>query len=130
MPLAIATITLVVEDYDAAIAFFVDALGFVLVADTPLGDGKRWVLVAPRADGGARLLLARAADDAQRAAIGRQAGGRVWLFLETDDCLRDYAAFSGKGVRFREPPRRETYGTVAVFEDLCGNPWDLIEPNG
>ncbi len=123
----IATVTLVVADYDDAIAFYRDRLGFELIADTALGDGKRWVVVAP-AGGGARLLLARAEGAAQLARIGDQTGGRVGFFLETDDFARDHAAFSAAGVRFREAPRHEPYGTVAVFEDLYGNGWDLIEP--
>ncbi len=127
MPSAIATVTLVVADYDAAIAFYCDKLGFALLEDTPLGDGKRWVVVAP-AGNGARLLLARADGTAQRKAIGKQAGSRVAFFLETDDFARDHAAFLARGIRFRELPRHEAYGSVAVFEDLYGNPWDLIEP--
>lgn len=123
----IATVTLVVADYDDAIAFYRDRLGFELIADTALGNGKRWVVVAP-AGGGARLLLARAEGAAQLARIGDQTGGRVGFFLETDDFARDHAAFSAAGVRFREAPRQEPYGTVAVFEDLYGNGWDLIEP--
>jgi catechol 2,3-dioxygenase-like lactoylglutathione lyase family enzyme len=122
-------VTLVVADYDAAIAWFVGKLGFVLRDDRPLAAGKRWVVVAP-AGGGCGLLLARAADHRQRAAIGSQTGGRVFLFLETDDFGRDHAAFQARGVRFLEAPRREAYGTVAVFADLCGNRWDLIEPKG
>ena len=123
----IATVTLVVRSYDEAIDFYVGRLGFELVADTALGDGKRWVLVAP-AGGGARLLLAAAANDQQAASIGNQTGGRVGFFLETDDFERDHAAFSAAGVRFLEAPRREAYGMVAVFEDLYGNCWDLIQP--
>lgn len=124
----LATVTLVVRDYDEAIGWFCDRLGFALVEDTDLGGGRRWVRVAPSTQAGACLLLARAATDAQRAAIGRQGGGRVAFFLETDDFAGDHARFSAAGVRFREAPRREPYGTVAVFEDLCGNRWDLIEP--
>lgn len=123
----IATVTLVVRDYDEAIAFYRDRLGFTLVADTPLGDGKRWVLVTP-AGGGARLLLAKAVGDAQVERVGDQTGGRVGFFLETDDFARDHAVFQAAGVHFLEAPRHETYGTVAVFEDLYGNKWDLIEP--
>lgn len=128
MPLSIATVALVVADYEAALQFYCGSLGFELVEDTPLGGGKRWVLVQPRGATGARLLLARADGEAQRAAIGRQAGGRVGFFLETDDFARDHAAFTARGVRFIEAPRHEAYGTVAVFEDLHGNRWDLIEP--
>lgn len=118
--------TLVVADYDAAIAWFSGVLGFSLTADVPLGAGKRWVTM--HAQNGSGLLLALAADDAQRAAIGQQTGGRVAFFLHTDDFVRDHAAMLGKGVRFMEAPRQELYGTVAVFADLCGNLWDLIEP--
>ena len=128
MTQSIATVALVVADYDEAIAFYRDILGFSLIADTPLGD-KRWVLVAP-AGGGARLLLARADGEAQRARIGDQPGGRVGLFLETDDFERDFATYSQRGVTFLEPPRHESYGSVAVFEDLYGNKWDLIQPRG
>ena len=124
----IATLSLLVADYDAAIAFYCDALGFSLVADTPLGPDKRWVLVAPPGDTGARLLLAQADGEQQRAAVGNQAGGRVMLFLETDDFGRDYARMVEKGVTFLEAPRHEAYGSVAVFADLYGNKWDLIEP--
>lgn len=125
----IAHVTLVVRDYDAAIAWFVEKLDFVLVEDTDLGGGKRWVLVAPRGEGGTQLLLARAASPWQEARIGDQAGGRVFLFLHTDDFRRDYDALRGRGVTFVRPPRTEAYGTVAVFKDLCGNLWDLLEPN-
>jgi len=128
MTVAVAQVALVVRDYDEAIAWFTGALGFTLVVDERLSPEKRWVVVAPGGDApGARLLLARAASDAQGSAIGRQAGGRVFLFLETDDFARDHAAFTARGVRFVEPPRREPYGTVAVFEDLYGNRWDLVE---
>lgn len=123
----LTTVTLVVGDYDEAITWFTTKLGFVLLSDTPLGGGKRWVVVAP-GGGGARLLLAKADGDAQRARIGDQTGGRVGFFLETDDFARDHAAFLAAGVRFLEAPRHEDYGTVAVFEDLYGNKWDLIEP--
>ncbi|MBK8082573.1 MAG: VOC family protein [Devosia sp.] len=129
MSTRIATVTLVVGDYDAAISFYCGQIGFTLVADTDLGGGKRWVLVAPSGGGGARLLLARAEGDAQVDRVGDQTGGRVGFFLETDDFARDHAAFLARGVRFREIPRREPYGTVAVFEDLYGNRWDLIQPH-
>jgi catechol 2,3-dioxygenase-like lactoylglutathione lyase family enzyme len=118
--------TLLVRDYDEALAFYVGKLGFELREDTILTDTKRWVVVAPN-DGGAGLLLARAVGEEQTAAIGRQAGGRVFLFLETDDFARDHARYLAAGVAFREAPRIEAYGAVAVFEDLYGNPWDLIE---
>ncbi|MBZ9935115.1 VOC family protein [Mesorhizobium sp. BR1-1-16] len=127
--MSIATVTLVVDDYDPAIAWYTEKLGFALVADTPLGGGKRWVLVAP-AGGGARLLLAKAEGEAQAARVGDQTGGRVGFFLETDDFARDHAAFLAAGVTFREEPRHEAYATVAVFEDLYGNTWDLLQPKG
>lgn len=130
MTQAIATVALVVADYDEAIGFYRDRLGFDLVEDTPLGAGKRWVMVAPKGGKGARLLLARADGEAQAARIGDQTGGRVGFFLETDDFARDHEAFLAAGVRFLEAPRHEPYGTVAVFEDLYGNKWDLIEPKG
>jgi catechol 2,3-dioxygenase-like lactoylglutathione lyase family enzyme len=123
----IAMTTLVVPDYDAAIAFYVGALGFTLVEDTEMGGGKRWVVVAP-SGGGARLLIAKAADDAQRAAIGNQAGGRVAFFLQTDSFTDCHNRFTAAGVTFHEEPRHEPYGTVAVFSDPFGNRWDLIEP--
>lgn len=119
-------IAIVVDDYDRAIDFYVGALGFELREDSPRGDGKRWVRVAPHGAETA-LLLAQAANDAQRARIGDQTGGRVGFFLHTDDFRRDHAAMSAKGVRFLEDPREEAYGTVAVFEDPYGNKWDLLE---
>ncbi|MER8635160.1 VOC family protein [Mesorhizobium sp. M0898] len=125
---SIATVALVVANYDEAISWYVDRLGFVLAEDVDLGGGKRWVTITPCNGQGARLLLAEASGDAQRHAIGNQTGGRVFLFLETDDFARDYALMLEKGVEFREAPRHETYGTVAVFADLYGNLWDLIEP--
>ena len=128
MNTSVATVALLVHDYDEAIAFFTGALGFGLIADTPLGEGKRWVLVAPAGGRGARLLLAKADGDEQTERIGDQTGGRVGFFLETDDFARDHAAFTAKGVVFLEEPRHEAYGSVAVFVDLCGNRWDLIEP--
>jgi catechol 2,3-dioxygenase-like lactoylglutathione lyase family enzyme len=122
----IACIALVVDDYDRAIDFYVGTLGFELREDSPREDGKRWVVVAPPgAETG--LLLARAANAAQSARIGDQTGGRVGFFLHTDDFRRDHAAMSAKGVRFLEDPREEDYGIVAVFEDLYGNRWDLLE---
>ena len=123
----IALCTLVVDDYDAAIAFYVGALGFELREDAPRGDGKRWVVVAPPGTE-TGLLLARADGDAQRARIGDQTGGRVGFFLQTDDFRRDHAAMTAAGVRFLETPRVEAYGTVAVFVDPYGNKWDLLEP--
>jgi catechol 2,3-dioxygenase-like lactoylglutathione lyase family enzyme len=125
---SIAQVTLVVRDYDEAIAFYVGTLGFTLVEDTDLPDpGKRWVVVAPPGSGGCRLLLARAVGDEQASRVGNQTGGRVFLFLHTDDCRRDFRAYRDRGVVFVREPREEPYGTVAVFQDLYGNLWDLIE---
>jgi len=123
----IATVALVVADYDEALDFYCGVLGFQCFANTPLGEGKRWVIVGPEGQG-ARLLLAKADGPAQSAAIGNQTGGRVMLFLETDDFARDHRTMTQRGVRFIEAPRHEAYGSVAVFEDLYGNKWDLIEP--
>lgn len=127
-PRSIAMVTVVVDDYDAALAYYTGCLGMTCVEDKPMQDGKRWVVVAPKGEGGCRLLLAQAANDEQRQAIGNQTGGRVFLFLETDDFDRDHARFKSRGVNFIEPTRSEPYGKVAVFEDLYGNRWDLIEP--
>ncbi len=124
----IALIAIVVADYDEAIAWYTQKLGFALVEDTPLTPGKRWVVVKPAGDAGTALLLAKAANEPQKQAIGRQTGGRVFLFLHTDDFQRDHAAYKQRGVAFVEGPRQEPYGTVAVFTDLYGNRWDLIEP--
>ena len=124
----VATVALVVRNYDEAIAWYVERLGFVLTEDVDLGGGKRWVTVTPSNGTGARLLLAQASDEIEASRIGNQTGGRVFLFLETDDFARDHQAMLGKGVAFREAPRHEAYGTVAVFADLYGNLWDLIEP--
>ncbi|MEW2398986.1 VOC family protein [Streptomyces sp. NPDC046862] len=127
----IALITLVVDDYDEAIGFYTEALGFRLVEDAPRPDGSRWVVVAPGTEGGhgSGLLLARAKDEAQRGRVGDQTGGRVGFFLHTDDFARDHARMSAAGVRFLEEPRHEPYGTVAVFQDLYGNLWDLLQPS-
>lgn len=127
MPQHLAAVALLVRDYDEALAWYRDVLGFTLVEDTPMGGGKRFVVVAP-SGGGARFVLARAANKAQESRIGDQTGGRVFLFLHTDDFDRDHARYLEAGVRFREQPRHEAYGTVAVFRDLYGNLWDLIEP--
>lgn len=124
----LAALTYLVRDYDEAIAWFTSALGFRLVEDTRMSETRRWVLVEA-GGGGSRLLLAKADGPEQEAAIGHAAGGRVAFFLYTDDFARGHAAMLAKGVRFRETPRHEAYGTVAVFEDLYGNGWDLIEPN-
>lgn len=119
-------VTYLVRDYDEGIAYFTGKLGFKLVGDTRLSADKRWVLVAP-AGAGASLLLAKATTLSQIETVGHQAGGRVFLFLQTDDFQRDHAAMTARGVKFIEPPRHEPYGTVAVFEDLYGNKWDLLE---
>jgi catechol 2,3-dioxygenase-like lactoylglutathione lyase family enzyme len=124
-------IALIVRDYDEAIAWFTDKLGFTLFADEPQpAQNKRWVLVAPpgAGDNAATLLLARASTPEQEDFIGNQAGGRVFLFLRTDDFWRDYRDLTAKGVRFVRPPAEQPYGTVAVFEDLYGNLWDLVHP--
>ena len=128
MTLSIGLVTLVVRHYDEAIGFFVDRLGFSVMRDDALEAGKRWVVVAPPAATGPGLLLARAADAREAAAVGNQTGGRVGFFLMTDNFQRDHALFEERGVIFHERPRSEPYGTVAVFEDLYGNLWDLIEP--
>jgi catechol 2,3-dioxygenase-like lactoylglutathione lyase family enzyme len=128
MTQSIATIALVVAEYDEAIAYYTGKLGFGLLEDTDLGGGKRWVIVGPPGMRGARLLLARAEGKAQTASIGNQTGGRVMLFLETDDFAADHTRMRDNGVVFLEEPRHEAYGTVAVFADLYGNKWDLIEP--
>ncbi|MDX8490561.1 VOC family protein [Mesorhizobium sp. VK22B] len=124
----IATVALVVENYDEAIAWYVERLGFVLTDDVDLGGGKRWVTVTPANGQGARLLLAEASGETQASRIGDQTGGRVFLFLDTDDFARDHQAMLANGIKFREAPRFEPYGTVAVFADLYGNLWNLIEP--
>ncbi len=123
----IAHIAIVVRDYDEAIAYYTGVLGFELVEDEARGPGKRWVLVALPGGGGTSLLLAKAANPEQTSRVGNQTGGRVFLFLHTDNFQRDHQAMLAHGVRFVEPPREEVYGTVAVFEDLYGNRWDLIE---
>ena len=124
----IAAVTLVVRDYDEAIAWYTERLGFGLVEDKPLGDGKRWVIVAPAGSREMRLLLAKAEGVEQEARIGNQSGGRVLLFLYTDDFYRDHTAMLARGIKFLETPRHEQYGIVAVFADCYGNKWDLIEP--
>ncbi|RSK50214.1 VOC family protein [Hymenobacter rigui] len=129
MPQRIALVTLVVADYDEAIHFYTEKLGFVLVEDTPLSPEKRWVRVAPPGATGAKLLLAKAATPAQQAAVGNQTGGRVALFLYTDNLARDHARLLAQNVRIVRPPVTEPYGTVLVFADLYGNLWDLLEPN-
>ncbi len=135
MPQHLPLLTLTVRDYDQAIAFYVGILGFALLEDTDRGEGKRWVRVAPQgvsgadaAQNGAAILLARAVTPAQLASVGNQTGGRVFLFLHTDDFERDYRAYVSRGVRFVRVPVQQPYGTVAVFADLYGNLWDLIGP--
>ena len=123
----IGALALVVRDYDEAIEFFTKKLQFNLLEDTPLDGDKRWVLVAPRGSTGTNLLLAKADSPTQEFAIGNQTGGRVFLFLHTDDFWRDYNEMQSRGVKFAETPREEPYGTVAVFFDLYANKWDLIE---
>jgi catechol 2,3-dioxygenase-like lactoylglutathione lyase family enzyme len=127
MKQAIAQVSFLVRDYDEAIDFFTSRLGFRVLEDAVQAPGRRWVVVGPPGRG-ARLVLARAKNAAERAAVGRQAGGRVFLFLETDAFAACRRRMLARGVVFREAPRREAYGTVAVFEDLYGNPWDLIMP--
>jgi catechol 2,3-dioxygenase-like lactoylglutathione lyase family enzyme len=122
----ITQMALLVRDYDEAIRFFQRALGFTLLEDSPRENGKRWVRVGPTGEEGAALLLARAATPEQERAVGNQSGGRVFMFLETDDFARDYARMRAEGVRFTKEPRHEAYGTVVVFLDLYGNKWDLI----
>lgn len=129
MPQTLAHISLLVRDYDEAIAYFTTALGFQLVEDSPLDENKRWVLVAPAGLHGTSLLLAKASTAEQIAHIGNQTGGRVFLFLHTDDFWRDYHAMKARNVKFIETPREEKYGAVAVFEDLYGNKWDLLQLN-
>ena len=128
MALRLSLTAYLVRDYDEAIAWFTGVLGFVLLEDTPREPGKRWVRVAASRDATTALLLARAANDAQLAHVGRFAGGRVGLFLETDDFAATHARMLAKGVHFCEQPRHESYGSVAVFEDLYGNRWDLLGP--
>lgn len=130
MPQVLGHVALLVRDYDDAIAYFTSMLGFDLIEDTDLGHGKRWICVAPHGSNGTRLLLARAATPEQEVQVGDQAGGRVFLFLHTDDCRRDYSIMRNRGVRFTDGPREEEYGTVAVFQDLHGNRWDLLELRG
>lgn len=124
----IAQIALVVKDYDEAIEFYTQKLHFTLVEDTRLSDIKRWVVVSPPGGNSCSLLLAKAANEQQLASVGNQTGGRVFLFLHTDDFWRDYHDMQEKGIRFIREPHEEDYGTVAVFEDLYGNLWDMIEP--
>jgi catechol 2,3-dioxygenase-like lactoylglutathione lyase family enzyme len=126
MPQELVLIALVVRDYDEAIAWFTRTLDFTLIEDTPQ-PGKRWVVVAPPGSRGTRLLLARAVNPEQASRIGNQTGGRVFLFLNSDDFWHDYNTYQERGVKFVRPPKEESYGTVAVFEDLYGNWWDLLQ---
>ncbi len=129
MKQTLANVALVVRDYDEAIQFYVNVLGFELIEDTELPEeNKRWVIVAPPGSTGSRILLARAVGDEQISRIGNQTGGRVFLFLHTDDFWRDYEEYSSKDVVFVRDPSEQSHGTVAVFQDLYGNLWDLIEP--
>lgn len=128
-PQYLGLVALVVYDYDEAIDFYVNTLGFILIEDTPVpAQAKRWVVVAPPGARESRLLLARAVGEEQASRIGNQSGGRVFLFLYTDDFWRDYHAYQAKGVVFVRPPRQQPYGIVAVFRDLYGNLWDLVQP--
>ncbi len=124
---SIAHIALVVDDYDEAIKFYTEKLDFTLLEDTPQSETKRWVLVAPKNSEGCNLLLAKAVGEEQKSRIGNQTGGRVFLFLRTDNFWRDYENFRSRGVTFSREPKTEDYGTVAVFADLYGNLWDLVE---
>jgi catechol 2,3-dioxygenase-like lactoylglutathione lyase family enzyme len=124
----LAHISILVRDYDEAIRFYTQKMGFVLIEDTRLSESKRWVMVAPAASKGCCLLLAKAANEQQEKNIGNQTGGRVFLFLHTDDFWRDYIQYQKNNIRFIREPIKEEYGTVAVFEDLYGNLWDLVEP--
>lgn len=126
---SITKVSLVVDNYDDAIAFYTQKLQFELVEDIDLGKGKRWVVVAPKNGTGSSLLLAQASNEEQKAAVGNQTGGRVFLFLETNDFWRDHKAMCEQGVVFDEEPRVEAYGTVAVFNDLYGTKWDLLQLN-
>jgi catechol 2,3-dioxygenase-like lactoylglutathione lyase family enzyme len=123
-------VALVVRDYDEALAFFTQSLNFRVIEDTRLSEDKRWVLVAPPGSGGTSVLLARAATPEQATRIGNQTGGRVAFFLHTDDFWRDYREMTARNVKFTRAPREESYGTVAVFQDLYGNQWDLFQPRG
>jgi catechol 2,3-dioxygenase-like lactoylglutathione lyase family enzyme len=127
MPQILAHVAVVVRNYDEAIAFYTNVLGFQLLEDTDLGAGKRWVLVAPAGSSGTSVLLAQAATPEQISRIGNQTGGRVFLFLHSDDFWRDYRTLISRNVKFARDPKEEPYGTVAVFKDLYGNLWDLIQ---
>ena len=126
---SLSLVSLLVEEYDPAIEFFTQKLNFTLIEDTVISDQKRWVVVSPKGSAGTNLLLAKANNSMQQSHIGKQAGGRVFLFLETDDFWRDYNLFKARGINFVREPLQEEYGVVAVFEDLSGNWWDLIQPS-
>lgn len=127
---SLGLVALLVRDYDEALSFFVEKLGFTLVEDTPIPEqGKRWVVIKPKGGQGACLLLAKASTEDQAQAIGNQTGGRVFLFLYTDNFWRDYESYKRKGVEFIRPPEEQPHGLVAVFSDLYGNSWDLMQPN-
>ena len=128
MKQSIAQFAIVVNDYDEAIKFYTKKLHFDLIEDTTLSDTKRWVVIRPAGSDGCCILLAKAANDEQKTRVGNQTGGRVFLFLHTDDFWRDYNAMTADGIRFVRPPVEESYGIVAVFEDLYGNLWDMIQP--
>jgi catechol 2,3-dioxygenase-like lactoylglutathione lyase family enzyme len=131
MKQSLGLVSLVVRDYDEALSFFVGKLGFVLVEDTFVPEqSKRWVVVSPPGASESRLLLAQASSPEQESRVGQQTGGRVFLFLHTDDFWRDYEQYKAKGVEFLRPPKEEPYGVVAVFKDLYGNLWDLLQPKG
>ncbi len=128
MKQSIAQFAIVVNDYDEAIAFYTKKLHFVLIEDTTLSETKRWVVIRPAGSEGCSILLAKAANEEQKSRVGNQTGGRVFLFLHTDDFWRDYKSMTSDGISFVRPPVEEPYGTVAVFEDLYGNLWDMIQP--
>lgn len=129
MKRTLGAVSLLVRDYEEALSFYVDKLGFHVIENTDMGAGKRWIRIAPRNSDGTCLLLAKAASPEQESRIGNQTGGRVFFFLYTDDFWRDHDLMKTNGIRFLEEPRRESYATVAVFEDLYGNKWDLLQPN-
>jgi len=128
MKQSIAQFAIVVSDYDEALNFYTKKLHFDLIEDTTLSDTKRWVVIRPKGSDGCCILLAKAANEEQQSRVGNQTGGRVFLFLHTDDFWRDYHAMTADGIRFVRQPVEEPYGTVAVFEDLYGNLWDMIQP--
>jgi catechol 2,3-dioxygenase-like lactoylglutathione lyase family enzyme len=129
MKQSIAHVAIVVRDYDEAIDFYTNKLNFEVVEDTALTETKRWVVIKPPGSQGCSVLLAKAANETQSSRVGNQTGGRVFLFLHTDDIMRDYATLLERNLKIVRPPKKEPYGTVAVFEDLYGNLWDLIEPS-